>query len=161
MKQQERSNAGARAHEEAQAKQREHENDIRLGPLGKDGDKLLASLEAGNMVAVVSEDEIMYTFLVGGNYLCYLHKMDAEDGRCKSFPKDAAHRAMIKNLANLADHLFEAKFHKGMDRFGIMVAAERGIINLLDMTGQLPVEDVDFMAPYEAAAQDGDGSAEA
>ena len=28
---------------------------------------------------------------------------------------------------------------------GVMVAAERGIISYLDMTGQLPAEDVDFM----------------
>ena len=33
-----------------------------------------------------------------------------------------------------------------MDPLGVMVAAERGIISYLDMTGQLPAEDMDFMS---------------
>jgi len=54
-------------------------------------------------------------------------------------------RAVLNNLDSAADGLFEIGFKKGMDLMGVMVAAERGIISYLDMTGQLPAEDVDFM----------------
>ena len=36
-----------------------------------------------------------------------------------------------------------------MDLMSVMVSAERGILNFLDSLGQLPGEDVDFMAPLE------------
>lgn len=126
--------------------QETHANDIQLGPLAKDGEKLIAALEKGNMVAILSKSEVMYTFLRQGAYQCYIHPLDAPEGRCRSFPRDTEHRAVIKNLANLADQLFEVEFQKGMDPMGVMVAAERGIISFLDMIGQLPVEDHDFMA---------------
>jgi hypothetical protein len=32
-----------------------------------------------------------------------------------------------------------------MDPMGVMVAAENGILSYLNMTGQMPGEDVDFM----------------
>ena len=56
---------------------------------------------------------------------------------------------MLKNLDSAADQIFEIKFGPQMDFMGVMVAAERGIINFLDSIGQLPVDDYDFMAPME------------
>ena len=38
--------------------------EIELGPLGKDKGKIIKSLEAGNMVAVLSGMQIMYIFLL-------------------------------------------------------------------------------------------------
>ena len=53
--------------------------------------------------------------------------------------------AMMDNLHSAADALFEIKYEADMDRLGVMVTAETGIIRYLDMTGNLPAEDMDFM----------------
>ena len=125
---------------------RSNEDKIRLSFLDKEKANLIDSVESGNMVAVMSGLEVMYVFLYKDRYCCFIHKFDAEDGRQKSFERNPRNRAMLNNLNSAADHLFEIGFEKDMDRMGVMVAAERGIISYLDMTGQLPAEDVDFMS---------------
>lgn len=122
-----------------------HENNVSLGPLAKDGEKLMASLEAGHMVGILSKEEVMYTFIYQGMYRCFIHPLGAEEGRQKAFPMDEEHRAVMKNLANLADQLFEIQYHEGMHPMGVMFAAEQGIVEFLDMIGQLPMADHDFM----------------
>ena len=123
-----------------------HENDVRIGAIEKDGDQLMKVLEDGGMVAVLSGMEIMYTFIYRNQYQCFIHKFDAEEGRRKSWEMNERNRAMLKNLPSAADQLFEIKFRPDMNLMGVMVAAERGIINFLDYIGALPAEDTDFMS---------------
>ena len=127
----------------------EHKNDVEIGPLGKDGEKMLRSIRDGNMIAILSGTEIMYTFLYRGAYQCFIHPMDAPDGRHKAFEVNERNTAMMKNLPSAADQLFEIRFGAEMDFMGVMVAAEQGIIRFLDSLGTLPAEDFDFMAPLE------------
>ena len=122
-----------------------HANDVRLRLLDKDGDKLMTALRNAKMVGVLSGSEVMYVFLFRNQYLCFIHKLDAEEGRHKAFPVNERNTAMMKNLPSAADGLFEITPKPDMDPMGVMVAAERGIISYLDMTGQLPADDVDFM----------------
>ena len=131
--------------EKKQKDRRKREREIELGPLGKEKGKIIASLKAGKMVAVLSGMELMYIFLLRGQYHCFIHKMDAEDGRRKSWPVNERNTAMLDNLYSAADALFEVRFHPDMDLLGIMATAEKGIIGYLDMTGKLPAEDMDFM----------------
>ena len=126
-----------------------HENDVRIGALEKDGDQMMQVLEEGGMVAVLSGMEIMYTFIFRNQYLCFIHKFDAEDGRYTGWEMNERNRAMLKNLPSAADQLFEIRFKPDMDYMGVMVAAERGIINFLDYIGALPAEDQDFMGWQE------------
>jgi len=129
-----------------------HENDVRIGALEKDGEQLLAILDKGGMVAVLSGMEVMYTFIFRNQYQCFIHKFDAEEGRFKSWDINERNRAMLKNLPSAADQLFEIEFKPDMDYMGVMVAAETGIIRFLDYIGALPAEDSDFMS-----WQDGEG----
>lgn len=128
----------------ASSQTHEPKEHISIGPLEKDGEKLIAALEKGHMVAVLSQAEIMYT-LLRGDYLCYIHPIGSEEGRAKRMPRTGECRAVIKNLAGLADQLFEVEFDKSMDTMGVMVAAENAIVAFLDSIGQLPAEDFDFM----------------
>ena len=128
------------------AYEKEHENDVRIGALEKDGDQLMKTLEGGDMVAILSGMEIMYVFIYNNQYQCFIHKMDAEDGRFRSFDMDERNTAMLKNLPSAADQLFEIKAKPGMHYMGVMVAAESGIIRFLDYIGALPAEDSDFMS---------------
>ena len=124
---------------------KDHKNDVRLRLMEKDGDRLLRALGNAKMVGVLSGSEVMYVFVFRDQYQCFIHKLDAEEGRRKSFPLNERNTAMMKNLASAADQLFEITPRADMDPIGVMVAAERGIISYLDMTGQLPADDVDFM----------------
>ncbi len=132
-----------------------HANDVALRPMEMDGDKLIRALNNAKMVGVLSGNEIMYVFVFRGEYQCFIHKFDAEDGRRKSFPVNERNTAMMKNLTSAADKLFEITPKPEMHPMGVMVAAERGIISYLDATGQLPAEDVDFMSWQEPAEADG------
>ena len=123
----------------------DHSNDVRLRLMEKDGDKLIRALSNAKMVGVLSGMEVMYVFVFRDQYQCFIHRFDAEEGRRKSFPVNERNTAMMKNLTAAADQIFEITPKADMDPVGVMVAAERGIISYLDMTGQLPAEDVDFM----------------
>lgn len=131
-----------------------HENDIQLSPLEKDGEKLLTALNSAKMVAVLSKMEIMYVFVFRNEYQCFIHPLEAEEGRRKSFPINERNTAMMKNLTSVADLLFEITPKATMNPMGVMVAAERGIISYLDATGQLPAEDTDFMQWKEQSVED-------
>ena len=59
-----------------------------------------------------------------------------------------------------ADALFEIKYEADMDRLGVMVTAETGIIRYLDMTGNLPAEDMDFMDWQDKPSDSGNNTRE-
>ncbi len=125
------------------------ENDVRLSVVEKDGEKLIQMLQKGHMAAILSKNEIMYVFIYRNMYCCFIHPMGAPEGRKKFLEMDEKNRAIIKQLAGLCDQMFQVEFREDMDRMGVMVAAERAIIDLLDMLGKLPAQDFDFMAPLE------------
>ena len=128
-----------------------HANDVRLRLMDMDGDKLMTALRNAKMVGVLSGSEVMYVFVFRNQYMCFIHKLDAEEGRYKAWPVNERNTAMMKNLTSAADRLFEITPKPDMDPMGVMVAAERGIISYLDATGQLPADDVDFMGWQEPA----------
>ena len=132
--------------EEKQSRQRRQDNpEVELAPLGREKGKILKSLHDGNMVAVLSGMELMYIYALRGKYHCFIHPLDSEDGRHKAFDADERNSAMLDNLYSAADALFEICFEAGLDLMGVMVTAERGIVGYLDMTGNLPARDMDFM----------------
>ena len=129
----------------AQSVEDGHENEVMIGALEKDGEGMMKMIEEGGMAAIVSGLEVMYVFIARGQYQCFIHKFDAPDGRFKGWDMNERNRAMLKNLDSAADQILEVKFKPGMDYVGVMMAAERGIINFLDFIGALPAEDQDFM----------------
>ena len=145
------SNSEQKKKSAAPAEETDHSNDVRIGPLGKDGEKMMKSIESGNMVAVLSGTEIMYTFLFRNQYQCFIHPIGAEEGRHRAWERNERNRAMLKNLDSAADQLFEIEFGKDMDFMGVMVAAEKGIYNFLCSIGETPGEDVDFMDEMQKA----------
>ncbi len=140
--------------EGAKRQERLHDNDVQLSPMSSDGEKMMQSIESGNMVAVLSKNEIMYTFIYRNEFQCFIHPLDAPEGRHKGWEINERNRAMLKQLPSAADQIFEIQFQPHMDRMGVMVAAEQGIIRFLDAIGQLPAEDVDFMSAYETGARE-------
>ena len=66
-------------HSRERDRRENHDNDVELRPLEKDGGKLLEALEGGKIVAVQSGMEIMYVLVMRHNFQCFIHKMDAEE----------------------------------------------------------------------------------
>ena len=60
---------------------KDHSRDVRLRLLAKDGDKLMVALNSAKMIGVLSKSEIMYVFIFRGEYQCFIHPLDAEEGR--------------------------------------------------------------------------------
>ena len=132
--------------EEKKARQRGQDKpEVELGPLGKEKGKILNSLRAGNMVAVLSGMELMYVYALHGDYHCFIHPLDSEEGRHKAFEANERNSAMLDNLYSASDALFEIRFAPELNLMGVMVTAERGISGYLDMTGNFPGRDMDFM----------------
>ena len=132
--------------EEKKARQRGQDKpEVELGPLGKEKGKILNSLRAGNMVAVLSGMELMYVYAMHGDYHCFIHPLDSEEGRHKAFEANERNSAMLDNLYSASDALFEIRFAPELNLMGVMVTAERGISGYLDMTGNFPGRDMDFM----------------
>lgn len=123
----------------------ERKNQIEIAPLKKDGEQLMDALGKGHMVAILSKGELLYAF-EEKDYQCYIHPIGSEEGRCKRFPKNEESRAVIKNLANLADQLFDVTYESYMHHLGVMASAEQGIVEFLDAIGQMPADDFDFMS---------------
>ena len=67
------ANVGPMEENEKERPEGEHESDVRLSPMGSDGEKMMQSIEDGNMIAVLSKNEIMYTFLYRNEYQCFIH----------------------------------------------------------------------------------------
>ena len=44
-------------------------------------DKLMVALNSAKMIGVLSKSEIMYVFIFRGEYQCFIHPLDAEEGR--------------------------------------------------------------------------------
>ena len=145
---------------EEKKQNKDREEKVEIGPLGKDGEKMMKSIEDGNMIAVLSGNEIMYTFIHRKMYQCFIHPIGSEEGRHKAWNINERNRAMLKNLDSAADQLFEIKFGPEMDFMGVMVAAEQGIVNFLHTLGQYPGEDVDFMDAAEESMANPDRPAQ-
>lgn len=131
--------------EDKTRRQEDKKPEIELGPLGREEGKIRSSLKDGNMVAVLSGMEVMYIYIIRGDYHCFIHPLDSDEGRRKSWEINERNTAMLDNLYSAADALFEIRFAKDLNLMGVMVTAEQGIINYLDMTGNLPARDMDFM----------------
>ena len=130
---------------EEKKKRRQEKPEVELAPLGKEKGKILNTLRDGGMVAILSGMELMYVIKLRNEYHCFIHPLDSEEGRRKAFDVNERNDAMLDNLHSAADALFEIRFAPELNLMGVMVTAERGIVGYLDMTGNLPARDMDFM----------------
>ena len=127
---------------------------VNLSLLPKDGDRILQELREGNMVIVRSKNDFLYIVdLDDGKFHMFFHASGAPGGGKKQFPKAEKHIAMVKKLAVLADSVYKAEFEKDMNLYGVMAAAEEGILSLFpgDATGEDDI--VEFIIPGQTPSQ--------
>lgn len=123
------------------------EHNIRLEVLPKDGDRILAELSKGNMVAARSKNNFMYLLDEGGEYRLFSHTPGTPTGGRKSFPKDEKHTAIIRSFAGVSDALFLIEFERTMNFFGVLASAEEGILSMYPGDDRDADEMVEFFVP--------------
>jgi hypothetical protein len=124
---------------------------IDLNMLARDGDALLAALARGEIVAARSKEHFLYILTANECFQLFSHTTGAASGGKKNFPIDEKHRAVIKNLANVADDLYTIGFDAGMDLYGVMASAEEAICAMRAEYGAGGDDDITFVIPGENA----------
>jgi len=123
------------------------ENNIRLDVLPKDGDRILAELARGNIVAARSKNDFMYIMDEGEEYRLFSHTSGAPGGGRKTFPKNEKYTAIIRSFAGMSDALFLVEFERGMNLFGVLASAEEGILSMFPGNDRDADEVVEFLIP--------------
>ena len=129
---------------------------IDLEVLGKEGEKLLAALGEGKLVAARSKDDFLYILEKDGEYHLFTHHLGAPEGGSKRFPKDEKYTAMMKSLATVSDAVFGVSFDPDMNLFGVMASAEHGILSMFPGKG----EDGDGVITFSVPGEDDETSVE-
>lgn len=122
---------------------------IDLEVLGKEGEKLLAALGEGKLVAARSKDDFLYILEKDGEYHLFTHHLGAPEGGSKRFPKDEKYTAMMKSLATVSDAVFGVSFAPDMNLFGVMASAEHGILSMFPGEGNDEDGVITFAVPGE------------
>ena len=122
---------------------------VNLDMLPKDGERALRELAEGKMVIARSKNDFLYIVDFNGEFHMFTHTPGAPGGGQRQFPKDEKYTATVKKLAEIADAVYSAEYDKGLNLYGVMYAAEEGILSMF------PGEDrdndgmVDFGLPEE------------
>ena len=122
---------------------------IDLEVLGKEGEKLLAALGEGKLVAARSKDDFLYILEKDGEYHLFTHHLGAPEGGSKRFPKDEKYTAMMKSLATVSDAVFGVSFAPDMNLIGVMASAEHGILSMFPGEGNDEDGVITFAVPGE------------
>ena len=105
-------------------------NDVQLDLLPKESDRVMKELSDKNMVIARSKNDFLYMLDFNGEFHLFSHAPGAPGGGQKQFPKDEKHRAVIKKIVDLADSLYLAQYDRRLNVYGVMSAAEEGILSL-------------------------------
>ena len=123
------------------------DDNISLDVLPKEADELMKALDNKNMAVARSKSDFLYILESDGEFLLFSHTAGTPGGGRKKFPKDEKYTAMIRNLANLADALFQVEFDKSLDLFGVMASAEEGILTMFPGEDREGNGDIEFIVP--------------
>ncbi len=107
-----------------------------------DGDRLLAELARGRMVAVRSKCDFLYVLESRGGFHLFSHTVGLPQGGQKQVPKDEEYTAVIRNLGNLADAAYSVGFDRRLSLYGVMESAEEGILSTF------PIDDLEGMIEF-------------
>lgn len=123
------------------------EENLGLDVLPKDPDRLMESLAGKNMAVARSKNDFLYILEQDGEFLLFSHTPGSPGGGRKQFPKDEKYTAMIRNLAHLADALFQVEFDESFNIYSVMASAEEGILSMFPGENRDEDADIEFIIP--------------
>ena len=122
-------------------------DNISLDLLPKDGERILKELEAGNMVVTRSKNDFLYILDFDGQFHMFSHTPGSPDGGRRQFPKDEKYTATVRKLADISDAVYLVEFDKSLNLYGVMYAADEGILSMFPGDDRDSDGMVDFGAP--------------
>ena len=120
---------------------------INLDMLPKDGERILKELAAGNMIVARSKNEFLYIIVFDEQFHMFMHTPGAPGGGQRQFPRDEKYMATVRNLAEISDAVFLVEFDKNLNLYGVMSAAEEGILEMFPGEDRDSDGMVDFSPP--------------
>jgi hypothetical protein len=120
------------------------DTNVNLDLLPKESDRVMKELSCGNMVIARSKNDFLYMLDFNDEFHFFSHTPGAPGGGQKQFPKDEKHYAVIRKVVDLADSLFLANYDKSLNVYGVMSAAEEGILSLFPGNDRETDADIDF-----------------
>jgi len=123
----------------------DNKENVNLDLLPKDGQRVLEELAAGKMVIARSNNDFLYILDFDDQFHMFSHTIGAPGGGQKQFPKDEKFTATVRNISDLADAIYTADFSRDMNLYGVMFAAEEGILSMFPGDDRDNDEIIDFM----------------
>ncbi|MDR3311435.1 MAG: hypothetical protein LBS90_08850 [Oscillospiraceae bacterium] len=121
---------------------------VNLELLPNDGDRALAELKSGKLVAARSARDFLYVILQSGEFHMFSHTVGAPGGGQRSFPENEKYAATVRKIAELADAVYSAEYDRDMNVYGVMSTAEDAILSMF------PSEDGETHGTVEFRAWD-------
>jgi hypothetical protein len=122
---------------------------VNLDLIPRDGDRALKELSDGNMIVARSNNDFLYVVEFDGKFHMFSHTPGSPGGGQKQFPHDEKYTAVIRKLTDLADALYKVDFDKDMNLYGVMYAAEEGILSMFPGDSRDNDEDIEFVIKGE------------
>jgi hypothetical protein len=119
-------------------------DNVNLDLLPKDGERLLRELSEGKMVIARSKNDFLYVLEFDGQLHMFSHTPGSPGGGQKQFPRNEKYEAVVRKLADLSDAVYQADFDKELNLYGVMYAAEEGILAMFPGESRDADEDVEF-----------------
>lgn len=123
------------------------EENISLSLMPTDSDTLMDTLAVGDMVAARSKSDFLYILESDDEFCLFSHSLHSHGGGRKNFKKDERSQAMVRNLANLAETLYQVEYGDDFDLISVMASAEQAIISMFPGDGQGEDEQIEFIVP--------------
>jgi hypothetical protein len=120
---------------------------VDLDMIPKDGGRMLEELAAGNMVIARSKNDFLYIVAFDDSFHMFSHTPGAPGGGQKQLPIDERNTATVRKLADLSDAVYVAEFDNSMNLYGVMYAAEEGILSMFPGDDRGSDGMVDFSLP--------------
>ena len=126
----------------------EKNEQITLDLIPREGERVLKELADGNMVIARERNNFLYMLEHDGQYHMFSHTPGSTNGGQNRFPKDEKYQASIRKLTDLSDAAYVCVFDKGMNLYGVLQAAEDGILSMFPGDDRDADENVEF-APWD------------
>ena len=123
--------------------------EINLEPLPKDSERVFKELSAGNMVIARSRNDFIYIIVFDDLFHVFMHAPGQESGGQKQYPIGEEVFAVVRKVIDLADNVYMAEFDKDFNLYGVMYAAEEGILDMFPGDDRDADGTVDFGLPEE------------
>ncbi|MDR0838976.1 MAG: hypothetical protein LBN99_04965, partial [Oscillospiraceae bacterium] len=130
------------------AEEKDKDELITLDLFPREGERVLRELGDGNMVVFRERNNFLYVVELNRQFHMFSHTPGAPGGGQQQFPVNEKYQASVRKIAELADAAYLCVFDREMNLYGVLQAAEEGILAMFPGGDRDADEDIEF-APWD------------